>query len=404
MQYKLISADSHLEIDSRWWRDRVPTQYRDQAPRVVRLPDGSDAWLIEGQPLRQVPFDLYGGKGRDVWKPFGQNYETTPGTGPAEQRIREQDQDGIDAEVLFPGQASGPNFWRNIRDDEAYKACVRAYNDFLIEEYCPTNPQRLLALGVIPMTNLNDALAEMEHIRKGGLHGMALNSFPSGKGLPTPEDDTFWKEALDMQMPICVHQEFNRDGPRGGAVLRYPKQLDNKSGRLGPLTDLAAQTARFGRLGFLNAVQMALDGLFERFPSLQIFFAETQIGWIPWAYEMADIRYERHRYWAEQVLGWKPLPKKPTDYLREHILWGFQQDSVGVRLRDLMGVDKLIWATDFPHQESEFPHSDRVIAKNFTGVPEDEVRMMVADNAIRFFRLSDAPARAPAARETAALR
>ncbi|HEY2201825.1 MAG TPA: amidohydrolase family protein [Solirubrobacteraceae bacterium] len=387
MKYNLISADSHLEIDAKWWRDRVPAGFREQAPRVVRLPDGSDAWLVEGQALREVPFDLYGGKGRDVWKPFGQNYETTPGTGPATQRLREQDEDGIDAEVLFPGQASGPSFWSNVRDANVYKACVRAYNDFLAEDYCSEDPARLIALGVIPMTGLKDALAEMEYIRKIGLKGIALYSFPSGKGLPTPEDDTFWKVALDMQMPICVHQELNRDGPRGGALLRYPRPLDNPTGRLGPLTDLAAQVARFGRLGFLNAVQMSLDGVFERFPTLEIFFAETQIGWIPWAYEMADIRYERHRYWAEEVLGWQPLPKKPTDYLKEHILWGFQQDSIGVRLRDVLGVDKLIWATDFPHQESEFPHSDGVVAKNFAGVPSDEVRKMVADNAIRFFHL-----------------
>jgi predicted TIM-barrel fold metal-dependent hydrolase len=402
VKYNLISADSHLEIDAKWWRDRVPAVYRDQAPRVVRLPDGSDAWLVEGQPLRQVPFDLYGGKGRDVWKPFGQNYETTPGTGTPQQRLAEQDRDGIDAEVLFPGQASGPSFWRNIRDDNVYKACVRAYNDFLSQDYCPADPDRLLALGVIPMTGLQDALAEMEHIHKSGLKGIALYSFPSGKGLPTPEDDTFWRVALDMHMPICIHQELNREGPRGGPLLRYPKPLDNRTGRLGPLTDLAAQTARFGRLGFLNAVQMALDGVFERIPELEIFFAETQIGWIAWAYEMADIRYERHRYWAEEVLGWQPLPKKPTDYLKEHILWGFQQDSIGVRLRDVLGVDKLIWATDFPHQESEFPHSDGVLARNFAGVPPDEVRKMVADNAIRFFRLESTtptvdPAKAGAA-------
>ena len=240
------------------------------------------------------------------------------------------------------------------------------------------------------MTGIADALAELEHIRKIGLRGIALYCFPSGRGMPTPDDDTFWRAALDMQMPISVHQEFNREGPRGGPLLRYPRPLDNQAGRLGPLVDLVAQVSRFGRLGFLNVVQMALDGLFERFPELRIFFAETQIGWLPWACEMADIRYERHRYWAEEVLGWQPLPKKPTDYLREHILWGFQQDSVGVRLRDLIGVDKMIWATDFPHQESEFPHSDRVLAKNFQGVPENEVRMMVAENAINFFHL-DAP-------------
>lgn len=171
-------------------------------------------------------------------------------------------------------------------------------------------------------------------------------------------------------------------------MLRYPKTPD-KSVQLTPLMDLAAQTARFGRLGFLNAVQMALDGVFECIPELAIFFAETQIGWLPWAYEMADIRFGRHRYWSESVLGWQPLPKPPTDYIKEHVLWGFQQDSVGVRLRDLIGVDKMLWATDFPHQESEYPHSDRVLEKNFGGIPEDEIRQIVAGNAIRFFHLAD---------------
>src|SRR5438034_11316998 len=110
MPYRVISGDSHLEVDSKRWIDRVPAEHRARAPRVIRLPDGGDAWLIEGQPLREVPSDLYGGKGRDGWLPFGQNYETTPGTGPAEQRLAELDTDGIDAEVLFPG-VSGPGMW-----------------------------------------------------------------------------------------------------------------------------------------------------------------------------------------------------------------------------------------------------------------------------------------------------
>ncbi|MFN0072471.1 MAG: amidohydrolase family protein [Chloroflexota bacterium] len=384
--YRYFSADSHLEIDSKWWLPRVPAEYREQAPKVVRLPDGSDAWLVEGQPMRQIPFDLYGGKGRDIWKPYGQNYETTPGTGPAEQRIREQDIDGIDAEVLFPGQASGPYYWRNIRDDEAYKACVRAYNNFIAEDYCSVDPERLIGLGIIPITNLKDSLAELEHCKKLGLKGVAIGCFPSGKGYPTPDDDLFWQAAIGMEMPLTVHVEFNREGDRAGKLLQYPRDLPNRN-RLGPLADLAAQVSRFGRAGFLNAVQMALDGVFERNPKLEIFFAETQIGWLPWAYEMADVRYERHHYWAQEVNEWKELPLKPTDYMKKHIVWGFQQDSVGVRNRDLIGVDKILWATDFPHQESEYPHSDHVIEKNFAGVPEDEKRMIVAGNAIRFFKL-----------------
>ena len=94
--YRYVSADSHLEIDSKHWAPRMPAQHRSRAPRVVRLTDGSDAWQVEGRPLRKVPTDPYGGKGRDRRLPFGQNYETTPGTGPASQRLQEQDTDGID--------------------------------------------------------------------------------------------------------------------------------------------------------------------------------------------------------------------------------------------------------------------------------------------------------------------
>jgi predicted TIM-barrel fold metal-dependent hydrolase len=383
---RYISADSHLEIDSKWWLPRVPAQYRDQAPKVVRLPDGGDAWLVEGQPMRQVPFDLYGGKGREVWKPYGQNYETTPGTGDAAQRLREQDTDKIDAEVLFPGQASGPYFWRNIRDDDAYKACVRAYNDYLAEDYCSVDRDRLIGLGIIPITNLQDSLAELEHCKKQKLKGVVLGCFPSGKGYPTPEDDTFYRAAMAMKMPLTVHVEFHREGARGERLLQYPKDLPNRN-RLGPLADLAAQVSRFGRAGFVNAVQMALDGVFARNPDLEIFFAETQIGWLPFAYEMADVRFGRHQYWAQEVNEWKKLRHLPTEYMKQHILWGFQQDSVGVRNRDLIGVDKIMWATDFPHQESEYPDSDAVIRKNFAGVPDDEVRAIVAGNCIRFFNL-----------------
>src|SRR5438105_8809414 len=195
MPYRYISGDSHLEIASKAWLHRVPEKYRDRAPKVVRLPDGADAWVVEDQKPQPVPSDLYGGKGRDRWRPFGQTYEDTPGTGPAEQRLREQDQDGVDAEVLFPG-ASGPRLWRAIKDKDAAKAVLRAYNDFLALDYCAVAPDRLIGIGIIPWTGLDDAIAEMEHCAENGLKAVALSAFPSGGSYPTPEDDRFWKQAL----------------------------------------------------------------------------------------------------------------------------------------------------------------------------------------------------------------
>ncbi len=387
--YRYISADSHLEIDSRYWAPRVPAAHRDRVPRLVRLPDGSDAWLVEGRPLREVPYDLYGGKGRDRWRPYGQNYATTPGTGRPEQRLAEQDQDGIDAEVLFPG-VSGPALWRSVRDDDAYRALVRAYNDFLAEDYCAAAPDRLIGLGVIPWSGLADAVAELEHCARLGLKGVVLGTFPSGRGYPTPEDDRFWAAAVDLGLAVAVHQEFDRSGERAGPSFRYPRDPHNLGARVGQ--GFHDQMAKFGRLGALNALQLVLAGVFDRFPTLRVYFAETQIGWLPFFLQQADVRYERHCGWAEELLGLPRLARLPSAYIREHCLWGFQYDRVGVELRHQIGVHCLMWATDFPHQDSEWPRSLEVVERNFAGVPPEETYQMVAGNAIAFFRLAAHPA------------
>jgi predicted TIM-barrel fold metal-dependent hydrolase len=385
-RYRFMSGDSHLEIDSKAWIQRVPEKYRDRAPRVIRMPDGGDAWVVEDLPPRQVPTDLYGGKGRDVWRPWGQTYEATPGTGSPQQRLSEQDRDGVDAEVLFPGGVAGPGLWRNIKDDDAYRAVVRAYNDFLAEDYCPVAPDRLIGLGVIPWTGVDDAIAEMERCARAGLKGVTVGVFPSGADYPTPEDDRFWAAALDIEMPICVHVELQR---QGGPLIRYPKESPELREKIPPRRDFAAECTKYARSGGVNAMQLTLDGVFDRFPDLRIFFAENQAGWVPLFLEMADTRYERHSAWVAELLGWQPLKRLPSEYIREHCYWGFQLDSAGVELRHRLGVDRLIWASDFPHQESDWPDSRAVAERNFAGVPEDERYLMTAGNAVKFFHLED---------------
>ena len=181
--YRYISGDSHLEIDSKHWIDRVPAKYRDQAPRLVRQADGSDAWTIGEKIVRPAAAaDLYGGKGRDEYVPFGGKYEGTPGTGTPEQRLQEQDQDGIDAEVLFPSQQGGPKFWRRIEDDLAYKAVVRAYNGWLAEEYCAVDAERLIGVGILPLTHdVADSIEEMEQCAASGSRLFCFRDFPAAK-------------------------------------------------------------------------------------------------------------------------------------------------------------------------------------------------------------------------------
>jgi predicted TIM-barrel fold metal-dependent hydrolase len=391
MSYRYISGDSHLEIDSKHWINRVPAQFREQAPRLVSQRDGSDLWTLGANISRPAAAaDLYGGKGRDAYVPFGGTYTGTPGTGSPEQRMREQDQDGIDAEVLFPSQQGGPKFWRRIEDNGAYKAVVRAYNSWLAEEYCAVNPERLIGVAILPLgCGLEDVIAEMEYCAKAGFKTVLLQGMPGGKAYPSEDDDRFWAAALDLQMPVSVHVDLDRSGERKGPLLKYPNESEEIMKKL--THDLVDQVSRFGPVrgnGSTPAVQWVLSGLFDRFPQLKIFFAENQIGWIPFFLQACDVRYERHHRWAERLLGFKPLKRPPSEYIREHFLWGFQFDRVGVEMRHKIGVDRLMWGSDFPHQESDWPESLGVIERNFAGVPVDEKQKMVCGNAMRFFKLS----------------
>jgi predicted TIM-barrel fold metal-dependent hydrolase len=283
----------------------------------------------------------------------------------------------MDAEIMFPGVVHGYATWRNIRDDNVYKACIRAYNDFVAEEYAAFAPDRFFPIGVIPRTNLQDALEELQHCAKLGLKGIVLPAFPSGRGYPSTDDDPFWREALAIRMPVTVHVSMNRgDDP----LVKYPKAFAGQ--------DLATRMTKLSRAGGDNVVQFIVGGVFDRFPELRVFFAENQIGWVPTFMSVMDERYVKHLEWAQELLGFQPLQLKPSDYVRRNVLWGFQNDPAGVELRHWMGVENLIWASDFPHQESDYPHSLASAENNFKSVSKEERRKMVCDNAATFFHLN----------------
>ncbi|HXJ78436.1 MAG TPA: amidohydrolase family protein [Candidatus Methylomirabilis sp.] len=389
----LISSDGHLEVVPERWTGRMPAKLRDKAPRTIKLADGGDAILVEGQKPYPVPFlDLRAGRTNETWQPFGVTVADTAGVGPPEQRLREQDMDGLHAEVLFPNMQLGPRLWRTMADEDAYRAAVRAYNEWLGEEYCPVSRDRLIGLGVIPWTTLDDAIAELEHCAQLGLKGVALGVFPSGKSYATPEDDRFWAAALEMRMPLTVHVGFDRLGPRASEptfIYRDadPAMVAKVSGR-----NLVEWMAFLGLPPALSFTQMIMSGVFDRLPDLQMFFAETRLGWVPFWMEEADYWYERHRHWAERLLNVKPLRQRPSDYVRQHIHFSVQHvERVAVELRHHLGVDHVMFSTDFPHIECDWPNTRPFAERLFAGVPRDEAFKIAAGNMLRYFRLEDTP-------------
>ena len=380
-QYRYISADSHLEVPPDSWKHWVPSKYAAFAPQRVSLPNGGDAFKVEGGGrVQRGGMNLYAGSAPEDFYPGRQRWEDCPGTGSPQQRLQEQDRDGIDAEVLYPGPGSR-GLLTGVKDPEVSRALIRAYNDFQTREYCAVAPDRLIGLGVLPDKGVDDVIDEMLYCRELGLKGVYLGSYPTGLGYPTPEDDRFWAAAIDLDMPVSIHVSFGGVRPR--PEFRYPVELagDDSPG------DLLERCTRYARAGGVNAVQMVIAGVFDRFPNLHIYLAENQIGWIPCFLEQTDNNYERNCYWAQEGLGVPVLSRKPSEYIKDHFSWGFMWDPLGVRLRHDIGVDRIMWSSDFPHIESDWPNSMRVIQETFVGVPEDEKYRIVAGNCVDFFHL-----------------
>lgn len=381
--YRIISGDSHLDLIPERWTPRVPARWRDRAPRLVKLENGGDAIIVENRPPMSPGLAITG-------KPFEEHrpdlviWEGSAGTGSPEQRMKEQDVDGVDAEIQFT-HPSYPMQWRGIRDDAAYKAMVRAYNEFLALDYSAADPDRLIPIGVIPECGVEDAIGEMETCAKQGLRGVNLHRFPSGKGFPTPEDDKFWAAAIDLAIMVSAHTlggttRFSREGP----LFQYahtPKAAGG-NGR-----DPLSLVVRFAGENALTPLQLAFAGVFDRFPTLSLYWAETQIGWLPYSLSQVDDNYERNRYWAERDWGMPPLQRLPSEYLRSQY-WGFMNDPLGVELRHKIGVDKIIWGSDFAHASSDWPHSLDMVEKTFVGVPEDERQRILRDNVAQLYHLT----------------
>ncbi|MCZ6608897.1 MAG: amidohydrolase family protein [Alphaproteobacteria bacterium] len=380
MKYNIINGDGHIDLNPDTWRDRVAAKWRDRAPKRVTMPNGSDAVVVDGDKPNTIGITrsvgvFHGNLAKQV-----PTFANSAGAGPPEQRIAEQDRDGVDAEVQF-SQLSA--VFRQAKDDDMYLDLFRAYNEYLAEEYMAANPDRLMPMGIIPMTGVNDAVAELEHCAKLGLKGVKLDSFPSGKGYPTAADDRFWSAVVDLGMPLTSHGDGKLG--RGGPSFEYAREPGPDMHQRDPFRFFF----RFTNDAMKAATQMAFAGVWDRFPGLEIYWAETQIGWLEFGIWQLDDHYDRYMNMIHTLWGIPKLERKPSEYIRERNYWGFLHDPVGVRRRDdSVGAEKLVWGTDFAHAASEWPNSVSVMEKDFAGVPENDRHAMLVGNVVKFFALN----------------
>jgi len=372
-RYRVISADGHVETPP-FWTKYVPDRWQDRAPRLIDLPDGGEGWLIEGQPLLRNGQNITGrGPIRfDYGSYYTPSGSPNDGAGPAEQRLREQDEDGIDAEVLFP-PVFASRFLEGIKDREVYVAMIRAYNTWLAQDYCSVAPDRLIGNSVTPISTLEDAVAEVKHAHDLGLPSVAFYQFPNGTGFAQPEDDEFWATCLELGMAISPHFGFGEIrapmgvAAQGTAGQPYASALTQRAGSHAPVYCMA---------------QLMAAGVFDRFPEIRFYFAETNASWLPFTLSFMD---DNHEIFAT-AFGGRKMALTPSEYVARHCHFSIIRDPVAVRIADLLPTDNLMWGTDFPHSVGSFPDSQQFLDTAFAG-RDDLRRRIVLENPARYFGL-----------------
>jgi len=364
-RYQVISGDGHVETPPDGWLAYVPDKYRDRAPRLIRLPDGSDGWIVEGQPMLHNGQNI---KGRGPVKFANASYFYPDGTrregaGDAVQRLHEQDLDGIDAEVLF-APVFVARFIESISDKDVYLSIVQAYNTWLIEQYTAVAPDRLVANALIPVSGLDHAVGELERAHRLGFKTVQLQQYPNGSGAPKPEDDRFWAKALELGIALSPHLNF------GGVVWRGDPRSDTSLWSVEAAMSQHAPMAPGATLA-----QMIVHGVFDRFPELRLYFAELNCAYLPGMLYYMDRNYHEFNDWFQLS-----LPKEPSEYILEHCLFGMIRDVPLLHMGELIPLDHFVWGSDFPHSVGTFPNSAQFVKEHFGSMDADLRRKILVTN------------------------
>ncbi len=389
---KIISVDDHVVEPPHVWKTWLPEKFKERGPHVERRGIGEMAH-IGGGAYRQS-FDENGPKA-DCWiyedlvyihkrhvaavgfaredmtmSPITYD-EMRPGCYDPKARIEDNEMNHVSGSLSFP---SFPRFcgqtFSEAKDKELAEACVYAYNDWMVEEWCGDSDGALIPLCIIPLWDVALAAAEVRRNSARGCHAVCFSEIPPHLGLPSIHSgywDPLFQACEETATVVCMHI---------GSSSRMPA------------TSGDAPVAVAATLSFNNAMASLADWLFSgklvQFPTLKIAYSEGQIGWLPYALERADDVWLEHRAWA----GVQDLvPEAPSTYFRRQVYGCFFRDKHGLDSLDAIGVDNVTFETDYPHTDSTWPHTKKVAEEMMEGLDAETVYKIVRGNAINMLSL-----------------
>ena len=378
MNYTRISADCHIDLPMLapdMFTSNAQAALKERMPYVTDGPDGL-YWTCKNGGS----FGLLNGVGPAGHKLVpGQNYrvDAIAATGFYEdgkkgrrhptdpvRRAKDMDRDGVQAEVIFGilGAAT------RLNDREAANEMFRIYNDWLVD-FCKHDPARFIGLACLPYGDIDSAVKEIHRVAKLGLRGLEVSCSWDMEPMWHPMWEPLWKAVHEVDLPLHFH-----------TFPAVPPSLLDKA--MGPSRRAAFFTVVSGfQMNLVNILAAVIGAaVLERYPNVRISFGESGIGWIPYALDRMDYEWE-DRF---RDLG---LTMKPSDYWRRQCKGTFQFDRIGSKLIDEMGVESLMWGSDYPHADGVWPESSKYIEEQFSHLPADVVHKLTCENAGKFYRL-----------------
>jgi predicted TIM-barrel fold metal-dependent hydrolase len=384
----VIDVDAHVTEPGDVWTARLPEHLRDRGPHLQRDRTGRDVWHVaDSTPMVPVGFTAVAG-----WpEPFPagpKNMDEVPRAAwEATARLDYLDSIGVWAQAMYPNVAGfGNQQFLALRDPELMLACVRAYNDFLIE-WCSADARRLLAISATPFWDVDAAVEEARRCAELGHRGVLFTGEPQRYDLPYLGDehwDPFWAAVQDLDLSISFHIGSG-DFQSGFAPARI------KAHGVGA-TRVSTSVQLFLDNG-TQIVDLLLSGVLARFPRLQFVSVESGIGFIPFILDAADYAFEDGQVWRERPY----FDLKPSDYFRRQVYgcWFFEERTVAGVI-DAVGADRLLFETDYPHPICLYGNVEQKIEAGLAGQPEGVRQQILWDNAAALYRVAPPDRPAPA--------
>jgi predicted TIM-barrel fold metal-dependent hydrolase len=365
----LISSDSHIVEPPDLWTARAGDS---RLPHVVREDDG-DWWYIDGRKTMSflgIQTGMRFEKDPSKLRTSATFEEVAPAAYDPGAYLKANEQDGVWGSVIYPSEGlvifSVPN-------TQVVSAAMAVYNDW-IADFCGHDTTRLKGIGMVNVDEPAAATTELRRCHALGLGGVLITVAPPA-WLPyrSREFDEFWATAAELQMPLSLHVGTDRADSRAGEFVLNVKEVAPSV-----FVNKDYPVRR-------TLADLMFSGVFERHPGLRIGTVEHELGWIPFFLQQLDYTYTDK---PPRGPEWKRLADPdalPSQFFRTNCFASFQEDSLGIRLRDEIGVETLMWGSDYPHTESTFPRSREVLDEVLQGVPDDEVARIVAGNAAELY-------------------